>query len=155
LSWTQKGLLLGIAAIGGVIVMSRTGTTKAGLSPGKSAMKGAVYASQVPVYPGAKLRDTGGGNYYNEIGGPVTFTSTSWFFEIKDPVAKVADFYASHLPPGARPAEAEEGSISFEWTPPGSLEGEEVSVTVREGELQIGETLKAGRTAATAEAANR
>lgn len=36
---------------------------------GAPQLDGAVYAAQIPVYPKAKLRDVGGGNYYEDIGG--------------------------------------------------------------------------------------
>ncbi len=112
MSWTQRGLLVGVVGLGALVVMSRCGGgdgSKAGLDPKKSPMKGAVYATAIPVYP----------------------------------VQKVVDFYTQNLPQGAHRAEADEESVSFEWIPPGSVEGEEVHVTIREGRLQIGETIKA------------
>jgi hypothetical protein len=141
---TRRGLLLGVLGLGLVVVVSKARSHGVGASSG-TKIKNAVYATPIPVYPGAKLRDIGGGNYYDEIGGPVTFTSTAWFFDVKDPVAKVADYYANHLPAGATPKDVEEGEVGFEWIPPGAAEGELVSVTVREGEVQIGETVKAGK----------
>ncbi len=143
MSWAQRGLVAGVVGLGALLVISRTGGKKAGLDPADSPIKGAVYAAAIPVWEDAKLTDITGGNYYNDIGGPVTFTSKSWFFKLSDPVADVADFYRQHLPAGATPTEAEDGAVAFEWHPPGAKEGEEVSVTVREGELQISETIKA------------
>ncbi len=144
MSWTQRGLLAGIVGLGALVVLSRSvGSSKAALDPKKSPMKGAVYATAIPVYPGAKYEDEMGGNFYNDIGGPVTFTSHSWFFNVKDPMQKVVDFYTKNLPQGAHRAEAEEGKVLFEWNPPGSLEGEEVNVWIGEGSFHIGETIKA------------
>ncbi|MBL8989434.1 MAG: hypothetical protein SFV24_16090 [Gemmatimonadales bacterium] len=143
MSWAQRGLIAGVVGLGALIVMSKTGGKKAGLDPEDSPLKGAVYATAIPVWEDAKLTDITGGNYYNDIGGPVTFTSKSWFFKLSDPVTEVADFYRKNLPAGAKPTEAEDGAVAFEWLPPGAKEGEEVSVTVREGELQISETVKA------------
>lgn len=144
MSWIQRGMVGGIVGIVGLLALNRiNGTSAAGLDPDRSPLKGSVYAAPVPVYSGAKFRETTGGNYYNDIGGPVTFTSKSWFFALKDPVQKVADFYAKHLPPGAKPEEATDGEVAFEWIPPGAAEGELVSITIREGELQIGEVVKA------------
>src|SRR5215813_14161916 len=40
---------------------------------GAPKLDGAVYAAQIPVYPKARLRDVGGGNFCDDIGGPVTF----------------------------------------------------------------------------------
>lgn len=148
MSWAQRSLIAGIIGVGALLVLNRGGGSlgRAGLGPRNSPLKDAVYAAPIPIYDGAKLRDVAGGNYYDDIGGPVTFTSKSWFFEIKDPVEKVAAWYRANLPEGTHPSEAEQGAVSFEWIPPGALEGELVSVTVREGELQIGETVKAGNT---------
>ena len=39
--------------------------------------------------------------------------------------------------------DAEEGEHAFEWIPPGAKEGEDVTVRIREGELQVTETVKA------------
>ncbi len=136
MSWMQRGMLVGVAGLAGLIVMSRNGGSKeAGLDPEKSPMKNAVYAAPVPVYYGADFRETTGGNYYETIGGPVTFTSKSWFFVIKDPVPDVAAFYSKNLPAGAHPEEAMDGEMAFEWIPPGAVAGERVSVTVGDGEL--------------------
>lgn len=143
MSWTQRGLAVGIVALGALVVISRSGSSKGALDPAKSPIKGAVYAAAIPVYPGAKLEDIMGGNYYNDFGGPVTFTSQSWFFDVKDPMAKMVEFYTKNLPQGARRVEAEDDAVAFEWIPPNAAEGEEVHVTMREGRLQIGETVKA------------
>ena len=106
-------------------------------------MTGAVHGSAVPVYPGARLTDIMGGNYYDEIGGAVTFTSRSWFFSTGDPVAKVAEFYRKNLPEGARHVQADDGEVAFEWIPAGAVRGEEVNISLREGQIQIGETVQA------------
>jgi hypothetical protein len=134
--------MAGIVGFGIMIVMSRSGGS-AGLLPKRSPIKGAVYASAIPVYSGAKLEDVMGGNYYDQIGGPVTFTSNSWFFTVKAPMEKVIAFYRTKMPQGTTLEEAEEGSTAFKWIPPGAVEGEDVTVTIREGEIQIGETVKA------------
>jgi len=105
MSRTQRGLLLILLGIA--------------CSRGESPMKGAVFATAIPVYPGAKLSDIMGGQYQDEVGGPATFTSQSWFFTITDPAPKVVDYYRRNLPQGHRPREAEEGAVAFEWTPPG------------------------------------
>ncbi len=144
MSWIQRGMLVGVAALAGLIVMSRNaGSKEAGLDPDQSPMKNSVYAAPVPVYYSAEFQETTGGNYYDDIGGPVTFTSKSWFFRIKDPVEEVAAFYAKNLPAGAHPEEAMDGDMAFEWTPPGAAAGERVSVTIGDGELQISEVVKA------------
>ena len=109
---------------------------------GAPKLDGAVYGAQIPLYPHAKLRDVGGGNYYEDIGGPVTFESKSWFFTIDDR-QKVLAFYQEKLPSAAR--EDDEESITFKFTPTGAAEGEDVSVVVRKDELQISEVVKPGK----------
>ena len=142
--WKQRGLVVLVLGLMGLILAGRVKeVVQDGLGPAKSPIKGAVYASVIPIYPGAKFTDIMGGNYYEEFGGPVTFTSQSWFFDISDPVEKVVAFYRSKLPQGYRDVEAEEGSVAFEWTPPGAVDGEDVTVVISEGQLQIGETVKA------------
>ena len=144
MSWMQRGLIAGIVGLGAMVVMSRSGgNSNAALDPKKSPMKGAVYATAIRVYPGATYEDEMGGNYYDDIGWPVTFTSHSWFFKVEDSMQKVVDFYTKNLPAGAKREEAEEGKVLFQWSPPGSAEGEEVSIWLGEGTLQIGETIKA------------
>ena len=109
---------------------------------GAPKLDGAVYATQIPVYPKAKLRDVGGGNYYEDIGGPVTFESKSWFFGFDD-LQQVVAFYQQQLPNAAR--EDEEDEVRFKFTPTGAEDGEDVSVVVRKDELQISEVVKPGK----------
>jgi hypothetical protein len=143
MSWPQRGLLAILVGLAGLLILSRVGgSKKGGSSPRESPMKGAVFATAIPVYPGARLTDIMGGEYKDEIGGPAIFTSQSWFFSITDPVADVAEYYRGHLPEGYRPREAEAGEVAFEWTPTGAAEGEIVHVTIRQGQLQIGEKVK-------------
>jgi hypothetical protein len=143
MSWTQRGILAVILALGALIVMDRTrGSSKPGGPDRESPIKGSTFASAVPVYPGAKLADIMGGEYRDALDGPAVFTSQSWFFTITDPVAEVAEFYRKNLPEGARSKEADEGEVGFEWIPPGAVDGESVYLVVRSGQLQIGEKVK-------------
>jgi hypothetical protein len=112
-------------------------------SGGAPKLDGAVYGAQIPVYPNAKLRDVGGGTYSDEIGGPVTFESKSWFFAIDD-AQKVVAFYQEKLP-NVPHEEDEDGGTTFKLTPVGADSGEDVSVTVRKDELQITEVVKPGK----------
>ena len=110
-------------------------------------LKGAVYAAQIPVFPGAKLVDSMGGNYYNEIGGSPTFESLSWFLEHKEPMTIVTAFYENRLPSGSRLGddEVEEGKVGFKFTPKGAEEGEDITVRIEPGKLQITEVVKPGK----------
>lgn len=143
MSWVQRGLIVGIVGLGLWIVIGKTGARHAALEPAESPIKGATFAGQVPIVSGAKLGDEMGGNYYDDLGGPVTFTSHSWFFELSTPLDEALAFYASRLPDGARRVEAEEGTTAYQWRPPGSAEGEEVTVRISAGSLQVTEVVKA------------
>src|SRR5688500_20402846 len=116
---------------------------KPGEPDGDSPIKGATYASAIPIYPGAKLRDIMGGEYRDAVDGPAVYTSQSWFFEITYSVATVAEFYRKNLPQGWRPKEADYGEVGFELIPASAVDGESVYVVVRSGQLQIGEKLRA------------
>lgn len=143
MSWSQRGLYVALIGLVGLIAFSRMSNGKsAGLSPAMSPITGAVYATAIPIYPGAKLRDFMGGSSSAEIGGSVTFTSQSWFFQFSGDTAKVIEFYRQKLPTANRQAETEPGAASFEWIPPNAANGELVTVTIRPGELQVGEIVK-------------
>lgn len=144
MSWTQRGILAVVVVLGALIVMDRTrGSGKPGEPRGDSPIKGATYASAIPVYPGAKLADIMGGEYRDAVDGPAVYTSQSWFFDITDSVATVAEFYRKNLPQGWRPKEADAGEVGFEWIPAGAAEEESVYVVISSGRLQIGEKVKA------------
>src|SRR5688500_20181461 len=80
-----------------------------------------------------------GGEYRDAVDGPAVYNSQSWFFEITDSVATVAEFYRRNLPEGWRPKEADEGEVGCEVIPVGAMDGEAVYVGVRSGQLPIGE----------------
>jgi hypothetical protein len=145
MSWLQRSALAVGLGLAGLVIVGRVREASGsggGRGPADSPMKGAQYAVAIPVYPGARLTDILGGNYYAELGGEVTFSSQSWFFEVADPVREIVAFYRERMPAGYRPEEAEAGSVAFQWTPPGAAEGESVTVIVRAGQLQIGETVR-------------
>lgn len=114
---------------------------KTGVVPGSNPLSDAVLAKGIPVYPGAHFEETGGGNYYDDIGGPVTAHSTSWFFTHEGPKSKVVDFYRSGMPAGTKPMETDDDDVGFEWIPPGRKEGEHVYVRISDSTLQIGEVI--------------
>ena len=107
-------------------------------------LEGAVYAPQIPVYPSAVFEDSGGGKYYAEVGGAPTFESKSWSFKVSDSVTSVTAFYENRLPQGSR-QEDDEGVVTFQFTPKGADEGEEVSVHIQPGKLSISEVVKPGK----------
>jgi hypothetical protein len=129
-----------IVALG--VAVALVSCTKKASAP---ELSGSIYASQIPVYPAVKLVDTGGGNYYEELGGAPTFESKSWFFETKDSVTMLTAFYENHLPSGSRQDDAEEGTVLFKFTPKGAEEGEDVSIHIEPGKLNISEVVKPGK----------
>ena len=111
----------------------------------ETTLPGAVYAKVVPVYPGAKYVGAMGGQSSDDIGGPVTGESQSWFFKISDPAQEVVAFYKKKLP-GAKMENDDAGDPTFTLIPPGAEEGEHVQVICRKsGDLQIHESLKPGK----------
>ena len=136
----KKALIVAVVAVAAFLVLRKTG-----MVPGSTAkIEGARFASAIPVFPGARLEDEGGGNYYDQIGGPVTFTSHTWYFKTDKSPAEVAEWYRTNLPQGARPEEAEEGETLWTWIPPGAKEGEDVTIRVNEEGFSVSESVKAG-----------
>lgn len=153
-----------------LLVLSIVGLAACSKPPKGSGLPGVVYGSQIPVYPTAVYEDAMGGSYYETIGGPVTYESLSWFFKVSDPMDKVVAFYSSRLPVGSRieeeetegeetgEAEAEEEDtqevgthqqqtedVRFKFIPTGAEEGEDVTITISSGKLQITEVVKPGK----------
>lgn len=111
-----------------------------------------------------------GGNYYETIGGPVTYESLSWFFKVSDPMDKVVAFYVTHLPHASRAEDEETGEqeteaseaeeeetekektdqqetkdVRLTFVPVGAEEGEDVTIHISPGKLQITEVVKPGK----------
>lgn len=113
-----------------------------------AVLNGAVYAAQIPVYPGAHYEDSMGGKFYGDIGGPVITESLSWFFKLEDSPSKAVQFYEGKLPAGSRVEDEESqqpGETVFRFVPAGAADGEDVTVSIRAGELQITEQVKPGK----------
>ncbi len=106
-------------------------------------VSGAVYADQIPVYPGASLVSTSQGSYTDSAGKPPSLVTQNWFFKTRDSIQKVADFYQRKLPQAKR--DDSEDATTFTILPQGAEPGENASVTLRPGEVQIGETTKPGK----------
>ena len=107
-------------------------------------VKGAAYASQIPLHPSAKLDDIFGGSYYEELGGEAKFESQTWFYKTTESPTVLAAFYENRLPAGSR-QDDDEGAAVFEFKPNGSEEGEEVKVRIEPGKLNITEVVKPGK----------
>jgi hypothetical protein len=115
----------------------------AGCSREAAALSGAVYSSQIPVYPAADFEDTFGGTGSDSIGGPPTSESMSWFFNVTDPKEKVVAFYAEKLPQAER-SELDD-CVTFQFAPKGAEEYEWVWVRIKPGKLQLTESVRYGK----------
>ncbi len=110
----------------------------------KADLPDAVYATQLPLYPGAKLESMMGGTAYADLDGPVVSESQSWFFKVKDPKPEVVDYYKEKLPEAEQGGDADD-AFTFTLKPVGGEEGEELKVSIRDGEVQFTEELKPGK----------
>ena len=108
------------------------------------ALPGCVYAKAALVYPKAQEGDGAmGGTYYDEAGNAVSETMT-WFFDVKEPKDRVAEFYRTHWK-GAQESTDEDGNTVFTLAPAGAEPGEELTVRISEGKLRITEEVKPGK----------
>src|SRR5262245_5589901 len=115
-----------------VIVMS-------GCAVKGAELPGAVYAQSVSVYKPATYTGAMGGESSEDIGGPPSSESVSWFFETTDPMDQVVAFYDQKLT-GATKGSSEDGRVQYTFVPQGAEEGEEVQVLVGPGTIQIHES---------------
>jgi len=113
----------------------------------RNQLPGAVYAAHsVPVYRHVVYDDAMGGHYEDEDGRIVS-ESQSWFFHTKDPMDQVEAWYDKNFPNSTKKEDVDgDGrSVTYTFVPQGAEAGEEVRVTLRPGEVQIGEECKPGK----------
>jgi hypothetical protein len=104
-----------------------------------------VYASQVPIFPGAEVEDAMGGNYYGEsLDERVSESMTYWFKIDPQNHDQIVAFYAKALPNAERTVD-EDGEVRFEFVPKGAEPGEKVWVGIAKDRLRIGEDTKPGK----------
>jgi hypothetical protein len=139
-----KDALLAIG-LGVVITILVASCSSPSSSPAVAALPGAVYASQLPLYPSATLESAmGGTTYAGRVGGRVINESLSWFFAVSDPPEKVLAFYEARLS-GARRGVDDADDPTLTIVPSGADDGEYLRVTVRPGKLQITEVVRPGK----------
>jgi hypothetical protein len=104
-----------------------------------------VYASQVPIFPGAEVENAMGGTYSGESMGDRVSETMSWFFDI-DPAKhdQIVAFYDKELTTAKKTVD-EDGDVRFELVPKGAEDGESVYVMIGKDRLQIGEETKPGK----------
>jgi hypothetical protein len=141
----RSGISLGAVVIALVAAGLVAGCTSSDSAPSTgAALPGAVYGSQIPLYPSATLEGAMGGTGYARLGGPAMSESLSWFFVVADPPEKVLAFYEVKLP-GATRDVTDGDNPTLTIVPAGAEAGEYLRVTVRPGKLQITEVVKAGK----------
>lgn len=114
----------------------------AGCSSGPThlELEGAVYVNeQVPGFAHASLESSMGGTSYGDDGSEVA-KSQSWFFHTDAAAEDVVAFYDQALRHAARTNEG--GETRYEWLPVGGDAGESLAVIVRDGEIQITESVR-------------
>jgi len=103
---------------------------------GRPALEGA--ATEIPLYEPCRVDDR------LDVGSLDGATHTyTWFVEVDDPVAEVAAFYRSELHADVTEEEGPDGAVAFHYRPLGGDDRERVAIYVREGEVEITETVSA------------
>jgi hypothetical protein len=137
---SRKILLLLLSVIIAVALKGRAGEA----APAQS-LPDSVYGDQIPVFPGASYRNAMGGTSSDELFGPPTAESLSWFFDVEESADQVVAFYTQRLPNATRISE--DAETRFDFVPAGADTGESVTVRVGQGQLQITEVVKPGKRA--------
>jgi hypothetical protein len=135
----SRRMLSGLACTGfAILALGCSSKSNQGLLPG------AVYAaSAVQVYRNAELTNVMGSDQYGDEPDS-HIQGQTWFLKVKDPKEKVLAFYAQQFPNAERTTN-EDGSVTFRILPQGAEPGEDVHVTVADGEIRIGENCKPGK----------
>lgn len=100
----------------------------------------AVYATQIPLYPGAEIDDVIG----SEMAGDTVTEGMTFWFNVDASREQVIAWYEAKLI-GARKRALEDGEIMFTLTPRDGEVGEEVGVIIENGRFRVYENTKAGK----------
>lgn len=125
------------------VVVALCALTAVGCTSKKTVLPYAVYADQIPVYPGAVLEEAMGSTSAGDTPESMS-DGMAWFFDVKAPAAPMVAFYEQRLPQAKRDAEWDDG-VRLVWAPTGGAPGEELSVVISENKLTIREEVKPGR----------
>lgn len=110
----------------------------------KEASELCVYATQIPIYPGAALDDAMGADLYGDTKADHTERMT-FFFESEDDQDEIVAWYEEQLP-DAEKATTEDGDITLTTAPEGGEDGEDIGVAVSsDGRIRIFENTQAGK----------
>lgn len=107
------------------------------------AKANAVYASQLPLYPGARFTHMMGSDSYGDT--PEDHSEgMAWWFEVPASQAELDAWYATQLV-GASKRTDETGAIEYTVIPSGAEPGEEIGVRLHDKEMLVYESTKAGK----------
>lgn|SRR5690349_1824867 len=103
----------------------------------------AVYATQIPLYPGAKATDMMGSDSYGDT--PAEHSEgMAWWFEVPATQQELDAWYATHLA-GASKRTDDSGAIEYTLSPQGGEAGETMGVRLADHELRVFEDTKPGK----------
>jgi hypothetical protein len=115
----------------------------AGCGARATSLPYAVYADEIPIYPGAVLRDAMGSTSAGDTPESMS-DGMAWFFDVQAPADRLLAFYEKRLPQARRDPEWEDG-VRLVWVPKGAAAGEELAVLIGENELSIREAVRPGK----------
>ena len=129
-------------------VLAAFGVLSAGCSASETkwtaeAASMAVYAQNIPLYPGVELDDAMGSDSYGDEPDSHIEGLTFWF-DVKDPKEKLIAWYDARLPDATREIN-EEGDVIYTLTPPSGEPGEDMGVILEEGKLRVFEHTRGGK----------
>ena len=127
--------------IGLVITLGAVTALGCGAKP--ASLPYAVYANDVPIYPGAVLEDAMGSTSIGDTPESMS-DGMAWFFNVQAPAEKLVAFYEKRLPQARRDPNWEDG-VRLVWAPKGAAPGEELAVVIAENTLSIREDVRPGK----------
>ena len=107
------------------------------------AKANAVYATQLPLYPGAKSTHVMGSDSYGDTPADHSEGMAFWF-EVPATQQELDAWYATHLV-GASKRTDETGSIEYTVTPTGAEAGESMGVSLSDRQILVFEDTKPGK----------
>jgi hypothetical protein len=107
------------------------------------AARFAVYATQIPLYPGAKIEDVMGSTSWGDDPNSES-QGMAWWYSVKDPREKVVAWYEARVPQATRSV-GDDGSTIFTLPPRGGEAGEDMGVAVEDGKIRVFEHTKPGK----------
>ena len=113
----------------------------------KEAAQYAVYATQIPLYPGAKVTDAMGSNSYGTSLADHVSEGMTWWFEAECTQEELVTWYTERLPEATQET-SEDGDLTFTMLPPDGEAGEDMGVIIaadEPGKFRVFESTKPGK----------